>query len=197
MYTTRRENYLHSIFSFAPLCSPFYLLGTLLLWQDPSTSFPGCSWTTPLFPHLALVPSHPKSRPPLGFPDPNMHLIRTTLRTQPISSQTDMMGTINTIRNRLGRNIEVFPFSPSCLVDARTRSWRDLSSTWPCGWRHWSSAASVLYRSQQHLPVDLAVCNYTTSHALDTPCSVKKIVGVTKSRETPMISSLKGTVSPD
>jgi hypothetical protein len=39
---------------------------------------------TPLFPHLAHVPFHPKPRLLLGFLDPNMHLIRTTLRTHPI-----------------------------------------------------------------------------------------------------------------
>jgi hypothetical protein len=56
---------------------------------------------TPLFPHLAHVPSHPKSRPPLGFPDPNVHLIRTTLRTQPISSRT-----ATKVRNIVQMNVQ-------------------------------------------------------------------------------------------
>jgi hypothetical protein len=84
---------------FLPLCVPFYLLGTLLAVTGSVHLVPRLLVTTPLFPHLALVPSHPKSRPPLGFPDPNMHLIRTTLRTQPISSQTVMSSGIARGRN--------------------------------------------------------------------------------------------------
>jgi hypothetical protein len=91
MCTTRQELFTWHIF----LLLPFASLAPLSTYLEPSFCDrirPPRSQVarklTPLFPHLAHVPSHPKSRPPLGFPDPNMHLIRTTLRTRPISSRT-------------------------------------------------------------------------------------------------------------
>ncbi len=39
-----------------------------------------------------MCPPTQNPDPPLGFPDPNMHFIRTTLRTQPISSRTVIPG---------------------------------------------------------------------------------------------------------
>ncbi len=83
----------HKLYSWHFLfCSPLLPLSTYLEPSFCDRIRPPRSHVarklTPLFPHLAHVPSHPKSRPPLGFPDPNMHLIRRTLRTQPISSRT-------------------------------------------------------------------------------------------------------------
>ncbi len=81
---------------YLPLIVPLFFLFApfLLTWNPPSCdrnrpprSQVACKLTPP-FHHLAHVPSHPKSRPPLGFPDSDMHLIRATLRTQPISSRT-------------------------------------------------------------------------------------------------------------
>ncbi len=75
-----------------PLSSPLYPL--LLTWNPPSCdrnrppqSQVACKLTPPIH-YPANVPSHPKSRPLLGFPRSNVHSIRTTLRTRPISSQT-------------------------------------------------------------------------------------------------------------
>jgi hypothetical protein len=90
MYTTK-----HRLYTWHFLYSPLLPFDPLSTYLEPSFCDrirPPRSQVarklTPLFPHLAHVPSHPKSRPPLGFPDPNMYLIRTTLRTQPISSRT-------------------------------------------------------------------------------------------------------------
>ncbi len=87
----RDMNNVHGIFSFIPLCSP--LLPSLLTWNPPCCdrirpprSQVARKLTSP-FPHLAHIPSHPKSRPP-GFSRSKYTLIRTTLRTQPISSRT-------------------------------------------------------------------------------------------------------------
>ncbi len=74
------------------VCSP--LLPFLLTWNPPCcdrirppSSQVARKLTSP-FPHLAHIPSHPKSRPPPGFSRSKYTLIRTTLQTQPISSQT-------------------------------------------------------------------------------------------------------------
>jgi hypothetical protein len=81
-------NYVHGIFPFAPLCSPFPLT-----WNPPCCdrirpprSQVARKLTSP-FPHLAHIPSHLKSRPP-GFSRSKYTLIRTTLRTWPICSLT-------------------------------------------------------------------------------------------------------------
>ncbi len=77
------------------LVSPLYPL--LLTWNPPSCdrnrspqSQVACK-LTPLVPHLAPVPSPPEFQPLLGFPEPNMHLIRATLQTQPSYSRTICM----------------------------------------------------------------------------------------------------------
>ncbi len=97
MCSTRQELFPWHIF----LLLPFASLTPLSTYLEPSFCDrirPPRSQVarklTPLFPHLAHVPSHPKSRPPWGFPDPNMHLIRTTLRTQPTSSRTVVLPNI-------------------------------------------------------------------------------------------------------
>ncbi len=89
--TRQNIGYIHSI---SP-CSPLLPFDPLSTYLEPSfcgrirpPHSQAARKLTPLSPHLAHVPSHPKSRPPLCFPDPNMHLIRTTLQTQPISSRT-------------------------------------------------------------------------------------------------------------
>ena len=76
-------------FPLSPLLYPL-----LLTWNPPSCdrnrppqSQVACKLTPPIH-YPANVPSHPKSQPLLGFPRSNMHLIRTTLRTRPISSRT-------------------------------------------------------------------------------------------------------------
>jgi hypothetical protein len=79
-------------FTLPLLVSSLYPL--LLTWNPPSCdrnrppqSQVACK-LTPLVPHLAPVPSPPKFQPLLGFPGPNVHLIRVTLRTQPSCSCT-------------------------------------------------------------------------------------------------------------
>ncbi len=79
-------------FNLPLLVSPLYPL--LLTWNPPSCdrnrppqSQVACK-LTPLVPHMAPVPSLPKFQPLLGFPGPNEHLIRATLRTQPSCSRT-------------------------------------------------------------------------------------------------------------
>ncbi len=64
-------NYVQGIFPFAPLCSPFY--PPLLTWNPPCCdrirpprSQVARKLTSPS-PHLAHIPSHPKSRPPGVF----------------------------------------------------------------------------------------------------------------------------------
>jgi hypothetical protein len=81
-------------FNLPLLVSRLYPL--LLTWNPPSCdrnrppqSQVACK-LTPLIPHLAPVPSLPKFQPLLGFPGPNVHLIRATLRTQPSCSRTPM-----------------------------------------------------------------------------------------------------------
>ncbi len=62
-----------SPFPFAPHSSPLTYLEPSLLWQDPSTSFPGCSWTDlPISLPLFIYPSF-QNPDPRGFPDPNIH----------------------------------------------------------------------------------------------------------------------------
>ncbi len=69
----------------------FPLANSLLLtWNPPSCDRNRPPQTrvacklTPLVLHLAPVPSLPKFQPPLGFPSPNVHLIRAPLQTWPI-----------------------------------------------------------------------------------------------------------------
>jgi hypothetical protein len=75
-----------------PLSSPLY--SPLLTWNPPSCdrnrppqSQVACKLTPPV-PLWPPVPSLPKFQPPLGFPRPNMHLIRATLQPNPLWSRT-------------------------------------------------------------------------------------------------------------
>jgi hypothetical protein len=80
------------------LCSP--LLPFLLTWNPPSVT-----GSVHLVPRLLVsnfpIPSSgsytlpPEIPTPRGFPDPNIHLIRTTLQTQPISSLTLLLSNIS------------------------------------------------------------------------------------------------------
>ncbi len=104
-------------------CSPWSTyLEPSLLWQDPSTSSPGCSWTDSLFPHLAHVAPNPKSRPPWGLPDPNIHLIRTTLRTQPKCSLTGTQGVLGALAVIM------------CWEEERELGWRAGKEGWQSLW---------------------------------------------------------------
>ncbi len=48
-----------------PPCVPFYLLGTLQLWQESSTSVSGCLYTDPICPTLhPTIPRPPNSQTP-------------------------------------------------------------------------------------------------------------------------------------
>ncbi len=81
-------NYVHGIFSFTPLCSPFYLLGTLLAVTGSVHLLPRLlvNWL-PHFLTWLIYPPTQNPDPP-GFSRSKYTPIRTTLRTQPISLRT-------------------------------------------------------------------------------------------------------------
>ncbi len=66
-----------------PLFPLVHLLGTLLAVTGSNHLVPRLLINWPLVPLFSPCSSQPKIPTPRGFPDPNMYLIRTTLRTQP------------------------------------------------------------------------------------------------------------------
>ncbi len=108
---------------FAPLFSP-----SLLTWNPPCCdrihpprSQVAHKLTSP-FPHLAHIPSHPKSRPP-GVFQIQIYIIRTTLRTQPISSRTLTVVQVYCnimllfrCKNHIIIHVEHQSMSPSCFA---------------------------------------------------------------------------------
>ncbi len=80
-----------SLFPFAPHLSPLTYLEPSLLWQDPSSSFPVCSWTDlPISLPLFIYPSSQNPDPP-GFPRSKYTFIRTTSRIWLTRSSTKVM----------------------------------------------------------------------------------------------------------
>ncbi len=67
----------------SPVQSPSTYLEPSLLWQDPSTSFPGCSWTNSPISLPWLINPLTQNPDPPGFSRSKYTFIRTTLRTQP------------------------------------------------------------------------------------------------------------------